>query len=61
MKCKNPHCNGTGFAPVVEMRDKPMLVGVYCINCGARYSADEIEILSSVKREGWNSVKWGVK
>ena len=57
MKCKNPYCNGTVFIGVVEM-DINRLVGVKCKNCGARYSMDEIEILRSLKRTAWNSVKW---
>ncbi len=59
MKCKNPHCQGTQFVGVVET-DKNNLVGVKCMNCGARYSMEEIEILKSLKREGWNSVFWKV-
>lgn len=57
MKCKNMHCNGTQFVGVIET-DKNNLVGVKCMNCGARYSMDEIVILDSVKRIGWNSVSW---
>jgi len=57
MKCKNPYCRGTQFIGVVEMGENN-LVGIKCMNCGARYSMDEIEISKSVKRVGWNSVKW---
>ena len=59
MKCKNPHCEGTVFVPVAEFEDYNRLIGVKCKNCGARYTMEEIEILESVKRDGyWNSVKW---
>jgi len=57
MKCKNPYCKGTQFVGVVEM-DKNNLVGIKCMSCGARYSMEEIEILKSLKRKGWNSVFW---
>jgi len=57
MKCKNPYCRGTQFTGVIELQENN-LVGVKCMNCGARFSMDEIEILKSVKRIGWNSVKW---
>jgi hypothetical protein len=57
MKCKNEYCKGKGFVPVIEL-DNNLLIGVKCINCGARYSMDEIEIIKSLKRVGWNSVKW---
>lgn len=60
MKCKNTYCNGTGFAPVIEM-DNNRLIGLKCINCGARYSMDEIDVIQSLKRTGWNSVKWYLK
>jgi predicted nucleic-acid-binding Zn-ribbon protein len=60
MECKNPHCKGTGFVPVIEL-DNNVLIGVKCRNCGARYSMDDIEIKESLKRDGWNSVKWGIK
>lgn len=60
MKCKNLHCQWKQFVAVIE--ENQTLVGVKCVNCSARYSMDELEILKSVKREGyWNSVKWGIK
>lgn len=60
MNCKNIHCRGIGFIPVIEM-DNNIMVGVKCRNCGARYSIDELEIKESANREGfWNSVKWFV-
>ena len=59
MKCKNKYCNGIGFVGVVEM-DNNYLIGLKCVNCGARYSMKDIEILTSLKREGWNSVKWSL-
>jgi len=60
MKCKNPYCNSTNFIPVIEL-DNNVLIGVKCFNCGARYSMDDFEIKASLQREGWNSVKWGIK
>ena len=57
MKCKNPHCKGTGFVAVIEM-DNNILIGVKCANCGARYSMEDIEVKKTLKRIGWNSVKW---
>jgi len=60
MKCKNTYCNGTVFIPVIEL-DNNRLIGVKCHNCGARYSMDDIEVKKSLKRIGWNSVKWYLK
>jgi hypothetical protein len=57
MKCKNPHCKNTTFQAVIEM-DNSRVIGLKCMSCGARYSLEEIEILKSLKRTGWNSVKW---
>lgn len=59
MKCKNPHCQGTQFASVIEM-DNKITIGLKCVNCGARYSIDEIEVKKTLKRTFWNSVKWGL-
>lgn len=59
MKCKNPYCNGTQFTPVVEL-DKNNLVGVKCMNCGARYTMNDIEISKKLKRPGWNSMVWNL-
>ena len=59
MKCKNIHCKGKSFVGVIEM-DTNRLIGVKCMNCGARYSMDEIEVLKSLKRDYWNSVIWKV-
>ena len=62
MKCKNPHCKWQVFVAVIEQDDN-RVIGLKCINCGARYSLDDnIEIKKSCKRNGyWNSVKWDVK
>jgi len=60
MECKNQHCKNTNFVPVIEL-DNNVLIGVKCRNCGARYSMEDIEIKQSLKREGWNSVKWDTK
>jgi hypothetical protein len=60
MICKNPYCKWSNFIPVIEL-DNNHLIGVKCENCGARYSIEEIEIKKSLKRIGWNSVKWGIK
>ena len=57
MKCKNPYCKASNFIPVIEM-DNNILIGVKCNSCGARYSIDDLEIKKSLKRVGWNSVKW---
>lgn len=57
MECKNSHCKGTAFIPVIEM-DKNRVVGLKCESCGARYSLEDIEIKKSLKRNGWNSAKW---
>ena len=57
MKCKNPYCKNTTFVAVIEM-DNNRVIGLKCMSCGARYSLEEIEILKSLKRTGWNSVKW---
>lgn len=57
MKCKNTYCNGTTFTSVIET-DNNRVIGLKCINCGARYTIEEIEVKESVKRIGWNSVKW---
>ena len=57
MICKNPHCKGTQFTPVVEL-DKNNIIGVKCMSCSARYSMEDIQIKGTLKREGWNSVKW---
>ncbi len=58
MECKNPHCKNTAFVAVIEM-DNNRVIGLKCSNCGARYSLEkDIEIKKSLKREGWNSVKW---
>jgi hypothetical protein len=60
MKCRNTYCNGTTFVPVIEL-DNNRLIGVKCINCGARYSMEDIEVIQSLKRTGWNSVMWYLK
>ena len=58
MECRNPHCKSKGFVSAIEM-DTNKLIGIKCVNCGARYSMDDIEVKKSVKRIGWwNSVKW---
>lgn len=58
MKCLNSNCKAQQFCAVVEP-DNNRIVGVKCLNCGARYTVDEIEIKKSVKRDGyWNSVQW---
>ena len=57
MECKNQYCKGTQFVGVIEMGINN-LIGVKCLNCNARYSMDEIDVLESVKRVGWNSAKW---
>lgn len=57
MECKNQYCKFKAFVPVIEL-DNNILIGVKCTNCGARYSLDEIQVKKSVKRVGWNSVKW---
>lgn len=61
MRCKNPHCKGIVFNAVIEMGTQ-RVIGLICSSCGSRYSLDEdIEIKKSLKREGWNSVKWYLK
>ncbi len=60
MKCKNPYCKATYFVAVIEM-DNNRVMGLKCGCCGARYSIEEIEIKKSLKRVGWNSVKWYLK
>jgi len=57
MKCKNPHCHAGQFCAVTES-DNNSVIGLKCLNCGARYSIDDIEIKKSLKRVGWNSAKW---
>ncbi len=57
MKCRNNYCKGTRFVAVIEM-DNNVVVGLKCVNCGARYSMEEIEIKESLKRDYWNSVVW---
>jgi len=58
MKCKNPYCKGVCFVAVIETDDN-RVIGLKCKNCGARYSLDkDIEIKKSLRRSGWNSVKW---
>jgi len=57
MKCKNPHCKNTNFIAVIE-QDNNRVIGLKCMSCEARYSIEDIEIKKSLKREGWNSVKW---
>lgn len=60
MRCRNDYCRGTNFVGVIEMDDN-ILVGVKCKSCGARYSIREIDVLKSVKRPYWNSVRWSCK
>ena len=60
MKCKNPYCNSKSFVAVIEM-DTNVVIGLKCMSCGARYLMGEIEVKSSLKREGWNSAKWSLK
>lgn len=60
MECKNPHCKGKSFVPVIEL-DNNRLIGVKCMDCGARYTMDEMEVKKSLNRFGWNSVKWYLK
>ncbi len=58
MKCKNPYCKAGVFVAVIEMDDN-RVIGLKCKSCGALYSLDDdIEIKKTLKREGWNSVKW---
>ena len=59
MICKNPYCGGIKFIAVLEI---DIVIGLKCFNCGARYSIDEdIEIKKSLKRTGWNSVRWKLR
>lgn len=60
MKCKNPYCKSHTFVAAIEM-DTNVIHGLKCRNCGARYSIDEIEVKKSVKRLGWNSVRWNLE
>ncbi len=61
MKCKNIHCNGTSFCAVAEP-DNHRVIGFKCLNCGARYLIEEVEIKDNIKREdSWNSAKWSLK
>ena len=60
MECKNPHCKWKVFVPVIELDDN-RLIGIKCVSCGARYSIDDLEVKKSIKRTGWNSMKWGLK
>ena len=61
MKCKNPYCNATRFTSVIET-DNNSVIGLKCMSCNARYSLDDdIEIKKSLKRIGWNSVKWKIQ
>lgn len=57
MICKNPYCKNTTFCAVIET-DNDILIGLKCMSCRARYSMEQIEIINSLKRKGWNSVKW---
>ena len=63
MKCKNPHCGGIGFCAVIEP-DNNRVIGLKCLNCGARYLTEDIEIKDKLKfdrKDAWNSVLWGLK
>lgn len=57
MICKNPHCEFKTFVAFIEM-DTQIVIGLKCTSCGARYLLEDIEVKKSIKREGWNSVKW---
>lgn len=56
MRCKNLSCNGKLFVPVVELVDVQRLIGVRCVNCGAPYTVDELEIIA--ERRSWTSTRW---
>ncbi len=63
MKCKNPYCQNKGFCAIVEP-DNNIIIGIKCLNCGARYLSDDLEIKKNLdfdRKKGWNSVIWGIR
>ena len=60
MICKNQHCKDKSFCAIVEP-DNNRIIGLKCLNCGARYLIDEVEIKKSVKRPYWNSMRWSLE
>jgi len=63
MKCKNPHCQNHKFCAIVEP-DSNSIVGLKCLNCGARYLLSEVEIKDKLdfnRKGGWNSAVWGLR
>lgn len=63
MICKNPHCKTSRFCGVIEPDDN-RVIGLKCLNCGARYLIEEIEIKDKLELErkgAWNSVFWSLR
>jgi len=63
MKCKNHYCKGSSFCAVIEP-DNNRVIGLKCLNCGARYLIEEIEIIDELlfeRTNAWNSVFWGLR
>ncbi len=62
MECKNSQCQAKSFCAIVEP-DNHKVIGLKCLNCGARYLLEEVDIKDNleIKRVGWNSAKWSLK
>lgn len=62
MICINPYCHGISFCAVSEP-DNHRVIGLKCLNCGARYTLDDIQIKEKLeldRKQAWNSVLWKV-